>query len=88
MKLLGWGVEKKVPYWLVMNSWNDYWGDHGLVKMRRNHPRIRLEDEVWAAVPDIKKSYEDDAADEDMEDFEALEDSSAEIPNEEEEVEN
>ncbi|CAH0384085.1 unnamed protein product [Bemisia tabaci] len=88
VKLLGWGVEKKVPYWLVMNSWNDYWGDHGLVKMRRNHPRIRLEDEVWAAVPDTKKSYEDGVADEDSEDFEALEDSSAEIPNEEEEVEN
>nr|XP_018911502.1 PREDICTED: cathepsin B-like cysteine proteinase 3 [Bemisia tabaci] len=57
VKLIGWGVEKKVPYWLIMNSWNEYWGDHGLVKMRRNHPGIKLEEECWAAVPDTKRGH-------------------------------
>ncbi len=29
VKMLGWGVEKEKPYWLVANSWNGDWGDKG-----------------------------------------------------------
>lgn len=29
MRILGWGVENDVPYWLVGNSWNTDWGDNG-----------------------------------------------------------
>jgi len=29
VKIIGWGVEKDVPYWLVANSWNSDWGDNG-----------------------------------------------------------
>jgi len=29
VKLMGWGVEKGTPYWLVANSWNPDWGDKG-----------------------------------------------------------
>ena len=27
VKIIGWGVEKGVNYWLCVNSWNDQWGD-------------------------------------------------------------
>jgi C1A family cysteine protease len=26
VKLVGWGVENKVPYWIIANSWNEDWG--------------------------------------------------------------
>lgn len=29
IKILGWGEEKNVPYWLAANSWNTDWGDNG-----------------------------------------------------------
>eukprot|EP00094_Tigriopus_californicus_P003247 TCALIF_03123-PA protein Name:"Similar to CTSB Cathepsin B (Sus scrofa)" AED:0.44 eAED:0.44 QI:0/0/0/0.37/1/1/8/0/953 len=35
IRILGWGVEKGTPYWLVANSWNSDWGDHGTFKILR-----------------------------------------------------
>jgi cathepsin B len=29
IRILGWGKEGGVPYWLVANSWNTDWGDKG-----------------------------------------------------------
>lgn len=29
IKMLGWGEEDGVPYWLCANSWNTDWGDNG-----------------------------------------------------------
>ena len=29
IKILGWGTEDNVDYWLVANSWNTDWGDNG-----------------------------------------------------------
>lgn len=29
IRILGWGVEAGTPYWLIANSWNTDWGDHG-----------------------------------------------------------
>lgn len=29
IKILGWGEEAGVPYWLCANSWNTDWGDNG-----------------------------------------------------------
>lgn len=30
IKMLGWGEEDGVPYWLCANSWNTDWGDNGM----------------------------------------------------------
>ena len=29
VKMIGWGVEGSTPYWLIANSWNTDWDDHG-----------------------------------------------------------
>ena len=30
VKMIGWGEENGTPYWLIANSWNSDWGDHGM----------------------------------------------------------
>ena len=38
VKVVGYGVENSVPYWLVQNSWTTTWGDGGFFKIRRGVP--------------------------------------------------
>lgn len=46
IRILGWGVENKVPYWLVANSWNSDWGDNGYFKIRRGNNECGIEDDI------------------------------------------
>merc|ERR1711971_332820 len=43
VKLVGWGTEGGVDYWLVANSWNTYWGEEGFFKIRRGDNECRIE---------------------------------------------
>jgi len=38
VRIIGWGQEDNIPYWLVANSWSSDWGVNGLFKIRRNDP--------------------------------------------------
>ncbi|XP_075217705.1 cathepsin B-like cysteine proteinase 3 [Lycorma delicatula] len=51
VKLIGWGVEKNTPYWLVQNSWNSDWGDKGLFKILRGKNTCGFESEINAGIP-------------------------------------
>lgn len=53
IKIIGWGVENNSPYWLVVNSWNEGWGDHGTFKIKRGSDECGIEDEVVAGVPKL-----------------------------------
>ena len=33
IKVIGWGTESGVDYWLCVNSWNNTWGDKGTFKI-------------------------------------------------------
>lgn len=35
IKIMGWGVENDIPYWLCANSWNTDWGMQGFFKILR-----------------------------------------------------
>lgn len=37
IKVIGWGVENNVKYWLCVNSWNRTWGDEGLFKIKQGN---------------------------------------------------
>lgn len=48
IKLLGWGSEDGEDYWLVANSWNNQWGDHGTFKIARGNNECGIEGQVSA----------------------------------------
>lgn len=48
VKIIGWGVEKNVPYWLVVNSWNEGWGEKGLFKILRGSNHVGIEGGIYA----------------------------------------
>ena len=29
VRILGWGIQNSIPYWLVANSWSETWGENG-----------------------------------------------------------
>ena len=37
VKIIGWGEENGVKYWLCVNSWNSEWGDGGFFKIKRGN---------------------------------------------------
>lgn len=52
--LLGWGEEENgTKYWICRNSWSVNWGDKGFFKMLRGENFCGIEEDVWAADPDI-----------------------------------
>jgi len=51
VKVIGWGVEGGLPYWLINNSWTTYWGDKGQVKILRGSDECGIEDSVVAGMP-------------------------------------
>jgi len=53
IRILGWGEENGVPYWLIANSWNEDWGDKGIFKMKRGSNECGIEDEVYGAEPKL-----------------------------------
>jgi len=53
IRILGWGVEQGTPYWLVANSWNNDWGDHGTFKILRGKDECGIEGSVVAGLPKL-----------------------------------
>ncbi|KAJ8730061.1 hypothetical protein PYW07_017099 [Mythimna separata] len=54
VKMLGWGVENGMKYWLVANSWNSDWGDKGYFKILRGENHCDIESKVIAGEPLIE----------------------------------
>ncbi|KIH58300.1 papain family cysteine protease, partial [Ancylostoma duodenale] len=50
IKLIGWGSENGVPYWLVANSWNSDWGENGYFRMLRGTNECGIENQVVAGM--------------------------------------
>lgn len=57
VKMIGWGVENGVKYWLIVNSWNDGWGDKGTFKILRGKNHLGIESEIVAGTPKLKTEY-------------------------------
>lgn len=55
IRLIGWGVDKSTntPFWLIANSWNNDWGDHGLFRIKRGNNECGIEDGIVAGLPKL-----------------------------------
>jgi cathepsin B len=53
VRILGWGTENNTPYWLVANSWNGDWGDHGYFKILRGKNECGIEGGIVAGTPKL-----------------------------------
>ena len=51
IKIIGWGVENGIKYWLCVNSWNEEWGDKGLFKILRGTNDCGIENNAYAGEP-------------------------------------
>jgi len=50
IKIIGWGVENGTKYWLVVNSWNEGWGDNGTFKILRGSNHLGIENTANAGL--------------------------------------
>jgi len=51
VKLLGYGAEGGVNYWICANSWNTDWGEKGYFRIRRGTNECGIESQAWAGTP-------------------------------------
>lgn len=43
VKMIGWGVDAGTPYWTLVNSWNDSWGEAGTFRILRGSNECGVE---------------------------------------------
>jgi len=48
VKVIGYGTENGVDYWLCQNSWTATWGDSGFFKIRKGTDECGIEDDIVA----------------------------------------
>ncbi|KAJ3648912.1 hypothetical protein Zmor_020681 [Zophobas morio] len=56
VKIVGWGVENGIRYWLAANSWGCQWGNlNGFFKITRGVDECAIEQHVIAGLPQVPK---------------------------------
>lgn len=51
IKLIGWGVDSGVDYWIAANSWTTYWGNQGFFWIKRGVNECGIEEDTAAGLP-------------------------------------
>jgi len=51
VKLIGYGEENGMKYWICANSWDRDWGEQGYFRIRRGTNECDIESQAWAGIP-------------------------------------
>lgn len=63
VRLIGWGVENGVQYWLAANQWTTWWGENGFFRIRRGTDEAGIESFVIAMTPSLDRLTADEDVD-------------------------
>jgi len=55
VKVIGWGEENGVKFWICVNSWNEGWGENGIFRFLKGKNHCGIEAGVVSGLPDFSK---------------------------------